>query len=309
MTNIDPKYASDYLSKYLASTAISKEGTGPWIELIGKAGGQAELTKLFSQVVGGAFDASATTRAIVALDGAQRLRNQTATGDLNAISKLIESDDDSIRTSAIRLIGTWRLHDQVDALTGIAKNAKSDGNRDAAIAALRDIGDPSIVSLTKLSSDATLATSKIAVLALASLGPERAAIAFYVTLARIENESEADRIILGDLKDGWKPLWSRVDGSVYKEQLDALTTMPQNTSLVNVYLRSGFMLANDGRVTFRIDGIAKVALWIDAVRVEGTSTFVSQLKSGKHTVLVQLDARSFPTKLRLESRDVAFLTE
>lgn len=555
LTNIDPKYASDYLSKYLASTAISKEGTGPWIELIGKAGGQAELTKLFSQVVDGGFEASATTRAIIALDGAKRLRNQTPTGDLNVISKLIESADDSIRTSAIRLIGTWRLHDQVDALTSIAKNAKSDGNCDAAIAALRDIGDASIVALTKLSSDATLATSKLAVLALASLGPERAAIAFYATLARIENESEAvdlwrgflavkdagkaltrnfpaqgvsvnaaraglvaakdggrnepdlivslnkhagasmqvekltpqrvaelvervskhgnpdlgealysrtelaciqchaiggvggkvgpdmtslgasapldyliesiyepnakikenyhsvvvitdenqviagievestkeelvlrsannmlvripqdsivakkagqslmpqgivdrltqpeqvdllaflsqlgkpgrfdsskggvarvyelftgdhgieqqgDRIILGTVKDGWKPLWSRVDGSVYKEQLDALTTMPRNTSLVNAYLRTGFMLVNDGQVTFRIDGVAKAALWIDAVKVEGTSTFVSQLKSGKHTVLVQLDARSLPTKLRLESRDVAFVTE
>jgi putative heme-binding domain-containing protein len=556
LTNIEPVFATTYLSKYLAANAISKEGTGPWIELIGKAGGQEELSKLLEQTVSNGFNSAATTRALQALGDAQRLRRQKPKGDLNVIRRLIDSSDESIRTSAIRLVGSWRLSDQMDLLTTYATISNSEGVRSTSIAALREIGNPAVDALTKLANSNELATRKPAVIALAALGPTRAVKLFYSTLARIENEQEAiglwrgflatkdagkaltenfpkdgvsqivaragitaakdggrnepaliaaltpfadvamkaeklttkriaelvslvaskgnpekgeiiysrpelaciqchaiggvggkvgpdmtslgasapidyliesiydpnakikenyhsvivatddgqvvtgiqvesnkeelvirdgnnkiirvpldniagkkagqslmpqgvvdrltqseqvdliaflsqlgkpgrfdssqggvarvfellpgdhrieqrgaDRIISGEVKEGWKPLWARIDGTVSRDQIDALTQLPRNISLVNVYLKTHVSLARDGQVTLSIPGVDTAALWVDGIQVNGKSAFVTQLTAGKHVVLLRLDARSLPATFRLESRDVTFATE
>ena len=51
---------------------------------------------------------------------------------------------------------------------------------------------------------------------------------------------------------------------------------------------------------------------LDGKQVESgdaANTFVSELSAGKHTVLIQLDARQLPEHVSIESDDVAFVAE
>ncbi|MGB7343634.1 MAG: PVC-type heme-binding CxxCH protein [Pirellulaceae bacterium] len=552
LTNIDAGRASDYLSKHLSENDIPADGSGPWIELIGKAGGKAELTQLFKQTIDGGFDAAATKRALASLHGAQRLRKQRPAGDLNVISKLLDSPEPAIQNAAIQLIGNWKLTSQVERLAAIA----GDKNSTVAIESLRDIGGVAASALTKLTKSDDLNVRNQSVIALSSLGVGRAVKPFYAALAKIDDEQQAttlwrgflnnkdsgkaltasfpaegisevaaragvraakdggrnepdliaalmphanleatiqkltpervamlvkkvqsegnpergesvysraelacinchaiggvggkvgpdmtslgasapldyliesvyepnakikenyhsvvvatedgqtisgievestddelvvrdannklirvpqddiiakkagkslmpngvvdrltlteqvdllkflsqlgkpgnfdaskggvgrvyevfagthrreqegaDRIISGEVNDGWLPLVSRVSGDVLGDTLSKMTEPSRNISLVNVYLRTGIEVSSDGEVTLTTNGPAKAALWIDGKQVDGETSFTTNLIAGKHTVLVRLDAKALPDAFRLVSRDVSFATE
>ena len=125
---------------------------------------------------------------------------------------------------------------------------------------------------------------------------------------RVEQQG-AERIVRGEVQDGWTPLLARVNGDVSAERLREMTRQPVNIALVHVYLRTRINVANSGEVTLEVAGPDTPAVWIDAAPVEGKGTFKSNLDAGEHTVLVRLDARELPETFRLSSPDVTFTTE
>src|SRR5204863_2508339 len=79
---VEPEKAGKALAALLAKNPLTRDGRGPWIELIGQAGGPAELRKLFDQAAGDGFDAPAAARALRALGQAARLPRARPGGDL-----------------------------------------------------------------------------------------------------------------------------------------------------------------------------------------------------------------------------------
>ena len=556
LSSIQPVRAAAYLSTYLANNEIQKDGTGPWIDLIGKAGGAAELSKLFSQAINGGFDRPTTERALQSLAGAQRLRKKRPSGNLNAISTLLDSSDERVRIAAISLTGNWKLTSQVKWLGSEAEKTTSSGLREAAIEALREIGKPAVDELIKLAQSNQTDVRNRATIALGQVAPTLATGYFFKAIAEIEDEAAAlslwrgflaikdggkflmndfpeegvsqvaaragllaakdggrnepklvaaltpmanmeasvqgltpqriaalvkkvesdgdaargesvysraslacinchaiggvggkvgpdmtslgasapldylvesiyepnakikenyhsvivatedgqvfagieveetddelviraadnrliripqddviakkageslmptgvvdrlseqeqvdllkflsllgkpgqfdaskggvgrvyevlagtraieredtERVINGERTEGWKLLWSRVNGDVPGVALTQITKPAAGTELASVYLRTGIEVAQDGEVTLSTTGVDKVALWIDGEKVEGEAVFSHKLAAGSHKVLIRLDGKSIPTKFRLVSRDVTFAAE
>ena len=192
LASIDPGRAGKYISQRLKEQPIAKDGNGPWIELIGKAGGRGELTVLYQQAVNGGFNAAATERALNALGDAQRLRRLRPTGAVTGISKLLNSKDEKLQVAAIRLCGIWKLQGQVKSLTAYADKGKNGTIRGAGITALAQIGGgAAAAALEQLAKSADLGVARHSVLALAGLGVGRAAKPFYGVLAKSANEDQA----------------------------------------------------------------------------------------------------------------------
>ena len=206
LSNIQPALASKYLSKHLKANKIAKDGSGPWIELIGKAGGPGELSLLFGQTIDGGFDDAATVRAISALRNAQRLRRQRPSGQFGKIVSLLDSDKEPIRKAAIGLAGAWKLGGQVERLAKEAMSVKHPSVRGPAIEALREIGEPALGALRKLAQSDDLGVRRHSTIAFATLGPGRAVSAFYATLAKTDQEQDALNMWRGfmGIKNGGK---------------------------------------------------------------------------------------------------------
>ena len=86
-------------------------------------------------------------------------------------------------------------------------------------------------------------------------------------------------------------------------------TRSKYAGLVSIYLRTKIEAAKDGKVMFNVTGPTKVDLWIDGKHVAGERDFETNIKAGKHTVMIRLDAKAVPPQLRLKSRDVSFAIE
>src|SRR5688572_14972143 len=149
---IEPKSASEVLGQLIPQKGVARDGAGPWIELIGSAGGADELRRLFDQLLRGEFAGAARTRAFKALGDAARLRTTKPAGELEKLSALLSSPDESVRTEAIQLAGTWKLEATRAKLVEVAANAKTHApERAAAFEALREIGGKDVIAdLTKL---------------------------------------------------------------------------------------------------------------------------------------------------------------
>lgn len=151
---LPPAVASSILEKALVGRTISREGSGPWIELIAQSGGTSELKRLFDQLLKGEFNDAAIVRVLNALEEAARLRNLKPGGNLEAIRKFIASGNDKISIGAIKLTGTWNLKNATEPLLKAA-TAKSTSPevRNASFESLRQIGGANIVKALLQSGD------------------------------------------------------------------------------------------------------------------------------------------------------------
>jgi putative heme-binding domain-containing protein len=174
---IEPAQASVVLGQVLANKAIDRNGSGPWIELIGQAGSQKELQRLFEQVSSGGFDNDASVRALNALSDAAKQRDAKPSGDLNEVGKLFGNSDEKIRKAALKLAGTWKRNELTDQMLAIATDKKStEGTKRAAFDGLREIGGKDVVTklLPFASRESETAVRRGAVMALAGLDMEQA---------------------------------------------------------------------------------------------------------------------------------------
>ena len=146
----DPVVSGPYIQLLFKGRVIDAQGSGPWIELIGKAGGEAEVTQLFGLLTKeDALQPAARVRAAGALVDAAVGRNLRPTGDLAALSGLFKSPNRDLRLAALRLSGAWKLVGNVPAITESAGQETDAAARDFAFKALRDIGQPASVNALK----------------------------------------------------------------------------------------------------------------------------------------------------------------
>jgi len=153
----EPEKAGKALAALVAKHPLTRDGRGPWIELIGQAGGPAELQKLFDQAASDGFDPPTTARALRALGQAARLRRARPPGDLAALGKLLEHADESVRAAAITLAGRLRLSEHATRVLAVASDKTAPGPvRSAAFDALRDLrGSNAVNALRGMVRDET----------------------------------------------------------------------------------------------------------------------------------------------------------
>ncbi|WP_460939521.1 PVC-type heme-binding CxxCH protein [Spirosoma humi] len=125
---------------------------------IAKFGSPADLAVLFDQAVQGKVQTKFVAAQLSALEEAAR-RGGTPTGNLTRITGFVDNEDETISTSAIRLIGLWHLNEQSGTLGNLAR--KGDKNtRKAALGALatlrNDQAHTAIVAMTSGNNPAEL---------------------------------------------------------------------------------------------------------------------------------------------------------
>jgi putative heme-binding domain-containing protein len=204
---IEPAKASAVLGTVLEGRLISRDGSGPWIELIGTAGDAKSLRRMFEQTLKGGFDETASVRVLKALNVAAQ-RGGRPTGSLEEIGGMLPDETASLTnnqmtTGALRLVGSWKLEGFIPRLIAFARsNTGSSGLRQAAFDALREIGGKGAISALEplTSQEQPLAVRRQAVLTLAALDLEEATRPATEILIGMTNESSA--------RDFWRMLLS-----------------------------------------------------------------------------------------------------
>ena len=126
---------------------------------------------------------------------------------------------------------------------------------------------------------------------------------------RLEQQG-ADRIVQGEITDGWQIASTRVNGSLDRSTIVELTKQPINIALVHVYLEAEFELAQQEVVSFEVTGPKQFACWIDGQPLEANGAFLqTPLTAGRHRVLIRLDAFEEFDAIRLSSPNATFLSE
>jgi putative heme-binding domain-containing protein len=164
LANIPADMVSKSLSASIEKSGIPRDGSGPWIELIGQAGTPRELDLLWKAVTEKKLDAPALVRAMDALANAAKTRNARPGLALDSIMDLFATAP----APAARLAGAWKLPAAVNGLVALTKNAEA---ADSAFDALRNIGnEPARDALRKLLADSkSPASAGRAAIALAPL--------------------------------------------------------------------------------------------------------------------------------------------
>ena len=197
---VEPMLASDVLGQLIGGKSIPRDGSGPWIELIGAAGRGSELQQMLAQLVRNGFDDAAAVRALAALAEAARLRGAKAHGDLATFVALFDSPNDQIRTGALQLAGAWKLAGFTPQLLRSAGDAAlPPAERSVAFAALREIGGAGTVkALKELAGRApSPVVRRETVLALASLDLAAALPDVIATLKATTGEADAQALWRG----------------------------------------------------------------------------------------------------------------
>ena len=189
---IEPPLAGELLGSLLAGRPIPRNG--PWIELIGTAGGTHELSQLFDQLAHKGFDEPAALRALAALNDAKRLRGLMPKGDLSQLASLLNSRDQKVRVAALQLVGTWKLASLAPRLIQSAGSSEAGTDeRTAAFSALRAIGGKEVIAgLQGLAKETSSpAIRRGAVIALANLDFDAALAEIPATLEAGGGDADA----------------------------------------------------------------------------------------------------------------------
>ncbi len=189
-----PIVTAPYIQRLFVGRTIDAAGSGPWIELIGKAGGAAEITMLYVTFTKeGALEPAARIRVAKALADAAQTRNIRPQGDLSAIAPLLKSTDQTLLLAGIRLAGEWRLVQLVPKIAEFAGNEKDAGLRGEALKALRLIGQPPTVdALRKLvAEDRPIAVRRAALVPFSAHATQEAIKSLASILKQTTNQAEA----------------------------------------------------------------------------------------------------------------------
>jgi putative heme-binding domain-containing protein len=193
LKSVEGAKATAVLGKLLDRRPLTREGRGPWIELIGRSGTPTDLRRLYDQTIASGFDDTATVRALAAMGESARLRQIRPSGDITTLAKLLDHAPEPVRLAAVRLAGGWHLAEVAPRILRLATDrANPPAERIAAIDALRDLGGPETVAgLRKLAdaSDEAVATRRQAALALLAVSPVDA----YSPLRALLSEPIAER--------------------------------------------------------------------------------------------------------------------
>jgi putative heme-binding domain-containing protein len=236
LKSIEPAQASEVLGQLIGDKPLPRDGSGPWIDLIGQAGTAKELRRLFDQVLASGFDDAATARSLASLNQAARLRNAKPGGSLSEVGSLLGHANEKVRLEAVRLAGGWKslgkYFPELGKLAGSANT--SPALREAAFATLRDIGGQGAIdTLAPLTAKETGAgIRRQAILALAALKLDRALPAAVELL--VETSAEADALAL------WRSLLN------IKGAAPALARALPKTGIPQPVAKAGLRVAREG---------------------------------------------------------------
>jgi putative heme-binding domain-containing protein len=269
---VEPALASEVLAGLFAQKHLPQNGSGPWIELIGQAGGPAELRNMFDQLLKGEFVEPAAIRVFQSLGEAARLRNVRPSGDLAQFAPMLKSPSDSIRTAAMRLAGAWKVNAFIPQLLETAGNVKSSAAvRTAAFDALRDLGaQPPVVNGLKNLTAATQPADirRQAVVTFAGLNLNSALPSVIELLKSTTNDAEAQalwRALLG-IRNGAPRLAAALQNEALPKAVAATGLRvaregAQNQELVPVLIRlAGLTVSDKELTTAELQAIAAEAL-------------------------------------------------
>lgn len=191
LTNVKPELAQGFLGPRLAAGGIPEDGSGPWIDLIGSAGGPKELRALMDAVVSEKLNSAGTERALESLAQAQRLRKLKPSGDLKPMLEFVREADTTSRV-AIGLLGSWKVPGAETALGRIITESDNRQSQLAAVAALRSLGSGrAIETLKSKLGELSDPVRRSARMALVSLKPKSFAGEFLEELRSAKSESAA----------------------------------------------------------------------------------------------------------------------
>jgi putative heme-binding domain-containing protein len=256
---IEPAKASAVLGQLVGGRVLPRDGSGPWIELIGSAGGPKELRALFDQLLKGEFVEPASLRVFAALGQAARLRGVRPEGDLATFGPMLKANNEKVRIAALQLAGTWKLARFTPQLIQAASDATAvPPVRAAAFGALRDIGGPGVVNdLKKLAGNAAAPEiRREAVVTLAGVNFNAALPEVLATLKETTNESEAQslwRALLG-IKGAAARLANELPGSGVPAATARAGLRParegnQNPALVQTLMQLAGLTVSDRQLT------------------------------------------------------------
>src|SRR6185437_4032063 len=144
---IEPEKASAVLGQLLGEQPLARDGRGPWIDLIGRAGSPKELQRLFDQIARRGFDKPTAASALAVLNEAARLRNARPPSGHEKLREMFSAPLE-IRVEALRLVGQWNVRQFVpDVLKAAGDPAAPGAIREAAFESLRSLSlnkDPAI---------------------------------------------------------------------------------------------------------------------------------------------------------------------
>ena len=106
---------------------------------------------------------------------------------------------------------------------------------------------------------------------------------------------------------GWSTLPARVNGDLPSADMVNATVVGRHVGLVHIFAGTNFEVQKAGKVTFKLPTGLKTEAWINGEPIKRGTQFTTELKPGKHRIVIRLDAKALPKALRLESKDVAFL--
>ncbi len=209
LKSLKPEQVSRVLGRVLNERKLARDGSGPWIELVGEAGGAKELGALYRQALEGGFDPAAAARALTSLDNAVRNRKTRPDGDPKAVRTLLDSTAPEVRAAALRLAGSLKSLGAAELrLDAFAGTDAAETVRNAAFDVLRSL--PAAEAgpvLSKLASapDPTIRTRAVAtwaaidlsaagpavVTVLKSLDDEDRAVAFWRSLLAVKGAAKS----------------------------------------------------------------------------------------------------------------------
>ena len=232
---VEPAHASVILTKVLAENPLPKDGSGPWLDLIAKAGSREHLDQLLARILNNEFTEAGTLKALNAFGEAERLRQLSPSKDKAKIGGLFGHSNAGIRAAGLRLAGQWKLNEFVDELLAISGKAETPANvRSAAFQSLRDLGGEAAVNgLSKLASaDHPIPARTEAVKALSSLDLAKGVPLAIEVLSAIEREDAALEL--------WRALLSN------KGAAPAFTQALPRSGLPEPMVKAGLRAAREG---------------------------------------------------------------
>ena len=208
---LPPDLARPALVKALGSVPRDL-AKGPWVDLIGRSGGPAELRRLFdallvsfgtdccpddaiARLTATPIDDATALRCVNALLEAGRLRHQRPDGDLLPLARLVKHTRGAVRAGVLRLVGYWRPEPGFDWLRGVLLEEKdlAPAQAASAIESVRDLGGaPALALLRQLAGEGTPAPARQqAAVALVALDPQGGLAPFAAALSATANEEAA----------------------------------------------------------------------------------------------------------------------
>ena len=138
---IESRSAAEALAFLLNGRSLARDGSGPWLELIGRAGDSQAVNRLYFQLLGSpqpdalasaaqspdaaasGFAEQAVPAVLEALAEAARRRGVRPSDRRGELRQLLSSSDHAVQLAAVRLAGAWREGDLGDALVALAAAA------------------------------------------------------------------------------------------------------------------------------------------------------------------------------------------